>query len=307
MKNYYEILEVEENSTEDEIKKKYRQLSKKYHPDINPNGAEKFKEIVEAYETLSNTEKRNKYDFQRKNPHQDININDIFSQMFGGAANGFNVRRNGAPDKIVKVQITPIESLLGSEKNLIYMKDLVCNSCHGAGGEQQSCGSCKGSGFHIKTYGTGFLVQQVRTVCDTCGGRGFTLVHRCYNCGGKGTKSTTQDLKIKLPVGIDSGQYLKVQGMGDYVNGHVGDLAIQIEVIPKDGYEKINNDLVYNLYLNLEELNKDSYIVPYPIGDLNVQAPKVFDTSKPLRLRGKGYNGGDMYVKLHVKFERNVL
>ena len=254
-KNYYEILEVEENATEEQIKKSYRNLSKKYHPDVNPNGTEKFKEIAEAYETLNSPEKRKEYDFRRKNPFEgSFNVEDIFSQMFGN--NNFGQRRKNAPDKLVKLQVTPIESFLGSEKSLIYMRELYCDICKGTGGEQQSCLSCKGNGFHIKTFGTGFLVQQVRATCESCGGRGYTLVHRCYSCGGKGTKGSASEVNIKLPVGIDSGQYLKMPDMGDFVGGTYGDLVIQIEVIPKDGFEKINNDLVYNLILNLEEIKK---------------------------------------------------
>ena len=94
--------------------------------------------------------------------------------------------------------------------------------------------------------------------------------------------------------------------LGDFRNGEYGDLVIQIELISNDGFEKIDNDLIYNLFLNLDEIQKDKYVVPHPDGDLSVNAPKVFDTSKPLRLRGKGYNGGEMYVKLNVKFERPI-
>lgn len=309
MKNYYEILEVEENASEDQIKKNYRTLSKKYHPDLNPNGDEKFKEIAEAYETLSDTEKRRKYDFNRKNPNQGgMSFDDIFSSMFGGGGNPFaqQTRRNPAPDKLVKVQISPIESYLGSEKNLIYMRENQCTTCSGSGGEQQSCMTCKGAGFNVKSFGTGFLTQHMRTTCETCGGRGYTLVHRCYSCGGRGTKGSSQELNINLPVGIDSGQYLKMPNMGDWVNGFYGDLLIQIEVVPRDGFEKMNNDLIYNLFLNLEEIKKEVYLIPHPDGELNVKSPRLFDTSKPLRVRGKGYKGGDMYIKLNVRFEKDV-
>jgi len=129
-------------------------------------------------------------------------------------------------------------------------------------------------------------------------------VHKCYSCDGRGVKSKANEIKINVPHGSDNGQFLKLQNMGDFSNGEYGDLVIQIEMVNKDGYEKINNDLVYNLYLNLEEVNKEKYTIPHPSGDLNTSAPKVFDTSKPLRLKGKGYQGGDMYVKLHVRFER---
>jgi molecular chaperone DnaJ len=168
------------------------------------------------------------------------------------------------------------------------------------------CGTCKGQGFEIKTFGTGFMVQQIRSACNTCGGKGYTLVHKCYGCGGQGVKSTANNIKITLPRGIDSGQFLKVENAGDFRNGEYGDLVIQVELVNKDGYEKMNDDLIYNLYLNLEETQQEKYVIPHPDGSLSMEAPRVFDSSRPLRLRGKGYNGGDMYVKLNVRFERPV-
>ena len=307
MKDYYKILEVEEKATDEDIKKSYRSLSKKYHPDINPDGSEKFKEIAEAYEVLGDKTKRVQYDNSKNNPYNGTQFENIFSQMFAGNNPNFRQhRRKSAPDKIIKVQITPIESYLGQEKTIQYFKDNHCNICNGSGGEQQGCNSCGGSGFQIKTFGTGFMVQQVRTACQTCGGRGYTLIHKCYSCEGRGVKSATHEIRIKIPVGIDNGQYVKLGDLGDFRNGEYGDLVIQIELISNDGFEKIDNDLIYNLFLNLDEIQKDKYVVPHPDGDLSVNAPKVFDTSKPLRLRGKGYNGGEMYVKLNVKFERPI-
>ncbi len=307
MKDYYKILEVEEKASADEIKKSYRSLSKKYHPDVNPNGTEQFKEIAEAYDVLSNPDKKANYDNSKSNPFQGTPYADMFSQMFGKGNNQFRQpRRKNAPDKVIKVQVSPVESYLGSNKELHYVKNNHCQTCNGSGGEQQMCGTCKGQGFEIKTYGTGFMVQQIRSACNTCGGKGYTLVHKCYGCGGQGVKSTANNIKITLPRGIDSGQFLKVENAGDFKNGEYGDLVIQVELVNKDGYEKMNDDLIYNLYLNLEETQQEKYVIPHPDGSLSMEAPRVFDSSRPLRLRGKGYNGGDMYVKLNVRFERPV-
>jgi molecular chaperone DnaJ len=307
MKDYYKILEVEEKASTDEIKKSYRSLSKKYHPDVNPNGTEQFKEIAEAYDVLSNPDKKANYDNSKSNPFQGTPYADMFSQMFGKGNNQFRQpRRKNAPDKVIKVQVNPVESYLGSNKELHYVKNNHCQTCNGSGGEQQMCGTCKGQGFEIKTFGTGFMVQQIRSACNTCGGKGYTLVHKCYGCGGQGVKSTANNIKITLPRGIDSGQFLKVENAGDFRNGEYGDLVIQVELVNKDGYEKMNDDLIYNLYLNLEETQQEKYVIPHPDGSLSMEAPRVFDSSRPLRLRGKGYNGGDMYVKLNVRFERPV-
>ncbi|NBO23261.1 hypothetical protein EBU94_07995 [bacterium] len=305
MKDYYKILEVEENATDEEIKRSYRNLSKKYHPDMNPDGAEKFKEIAEAYEVLSDKEKRENYLSQKNNPYGGTPFQEFFSQMFGNQEQFFRGRRKSAPDKIIKVQISPIESYLGSEKKFQYFKENHCEVCSGGGGDHELCKTCNGQGFQVKTFGTGFMMQQIRSACPTCQGRGQILIRACYSCGGKATKGSVNEIKVKLPQGIDNGQYLRMENLGDFRNGEYGDLVVQCEVTPKDGFEKIGDDLIYNLFLDYKQLKQDKYTIPHPNGELNVEAPLKFDTSKPLRLKSKGYNNGDMYIKLHVKFDRN--
>lgn len=308
MNNYYEILGVSKDATQDDIKKAYRKLAIQYHPDKNPNGDEKFKEIAEAYDIIGDESKRKNYDNRLNNPFAGggnrMSYEDFISQMFNNQNN--NQKRKAAPDKIIKVQISPIESYNGLDKKINYIKDNKCNTCNGGGGDQQVCNTCGGAGFQIKSFGTGFMTQQIRTSCGTCGGRGYTLIHRCYNCGGNGVKPNTHEINVKLPIGVDSGQYLKLADLGDFRNGEYGDLVIQIEVVAQDGFEKINNDLIYNLFLNLEEVKQDTFTIPHPNGNLIMNALKTFDTSKPLRLRGKGYPGGDMFVKLNVKFDKAI-
>lgn len=311
-KNYYEILGVDESATQDEIKKAYRKLTLEFHPDKGGD-ENKFKEIAESYNIIGDTEKRKQYDQNKNNPFANmgggISHEDFINQMFGnrgGNPFGNQQRRKSAPDKVVKVTINPIDSYRGTQKTIQYAKDNKCDSCNGSGGEQQVCTGCNGMGFHIKSVGTGFMTQQFRTACGGCGGRGYTLVHRCYSCSGNGVKPTTNQINIKLPVGVDSGQFLKFVDLGDFRNGEYGDLILQLEVIPQDGYEKMNNDLIYSLYLNLDEVLQDKFTIPHPDGDLNINAPNVFDTSKPLRLKGKGFPGGDMYVKLNLRFQKTT-
>lgn len=309
-KDYYKILGIteEEKKLNDSefskvIKNKYRALSKQKHPDVGGN-EEEFKEIAEAYEVLGDGNKRAQYENQLNNPYGGTQFQDIFSQMFGGNPFG-GVRQQSASPKIVKVKVTPVESFLGSEKIITYFKENHCQTCSGSGGDRKPCGGCGGTGFKVRQFGTGFMVQHIRTNCDVCAGKGFTISVKCHSCNGKGAKSVANEIKVGLPVGIDDGQYLKLDRLGDFNNGEYGDLIVQVEMTPQDGYEKINNDLVYNIFLNYEELKNSSYMIPHPNGNLNVQAQKTFDTSKPLRLKGKGYNGvGDMYVKLNVKFDR---
>jgi molecular chaperone DnaJ len=304
MKNYYEILGIEEQASQDDIKKAYRKLAIQHHPDKGGD-ENKFKEINEAYEVLGDENKRKEFNNRKNNPYGGSSFEDLFSNMFAGGGNPFQQRRqNAAPSKIIKLVLTPVDSYLGVDKKITYFKNNHCQGCNGSGGEQQKCSGCNGLGYKLKTFGSGFLVQQIRTACEICAGRGYTLVHKCYFCSGNGVRSEAQELNIKIPVGIDNGQFLKMERMGDFVNGEYGDLMLQIELQPKDGYEKINNDLVYNLYLDLNTIQKSTFSIPHPHGELNMTAPKTVDTSKPLRLRGKGYNGGDMYVKLHLKFER---
>lgn len=297
MKDYYKILEVSENSSPDEIKKNYRNLSKKYHPDVNPEGAEKFKEISEAYDTLGDPQKKASYDSMKNNPF------GSFSQMFDFAFN--RQQKKSAPDKVVKIQISPIESFLSSEKVIQYMREVHCETCSGKGGDRDACKSCNGSGFQVKTFGNGFIIQQMRTTCQSCGGNGFSLSNKCYTCNGKGSKATVNTVNIQIPHGADNGHFVKLNSLGDFVNGQYGDLMVQIELTNKDGFEKINDDLVYNLFLTKNDLDNDKYTIPHPDGDLSISAPKLFDTSKPLRIRGRGFRNGDMYVRLNVKFHRS--
>jgi len=306
MKDYYKILEVEEQSSEDDIKKSYRTLSKKYHPDVNPDGEAQFKDIAEAYDVLGNKDKRAQYDNKKSNPYGGTPFEDLFTQMFNDRNHQHKPRRKSAPDKIIKVQISPVESYRASVKTINYVKEQGCHVCKGTGGDTNTCGTCGGNGFQIRTVGIGFMVQQIRTTCSSCGGRGQVIINKCYHCSGKGTKTESQEIRINIPHAADDGQFLKLQNLGDFSNGEYGDLVIQIEMVSKDGYEKINNDLIYNQYLNLEEVQQDKFNIPHPDGDLIMSAPKLFDSSRPLRLKGKGYNGGDMYVKLHVKFERTT-
>lgn len=305
MKDYYKILEVEENASDEDIKKSYRNLSKKYHPDVNPEGGEKFKEIAEAYETLGNKEKRVQYDSSKNNPFAGTSFQDMFNQMFNNGNTNFGQRRRKqAPDKILRLKVSPVESYLGAEKLIQYMRDYGCNTCNGTGGEQQICGGCGGSGYQVKSFGTGFMAQQIRTACPTCAARGYTLIHKCVSCDGRGSKTIVNEVRVKLPIGCDNGQYLRLGNLGDFRNGEYGDLIVQIELEPKDGYEKMNDDLIYNLTVNLDEIQQEKFIIPHPDGKLSMDAPKIVDTSRPLRLRGKGYNGGDMYVKINLRFER---
>lgn len=300
VKDYYKILEIEDNFTEDNLKKKYRELSKKYHPDINPSGNEKFKEITEAYEILSDPQKRERYDMEKNGGGFDWA--DPFSHFFN-----FNNNRESKSvrDTILKLVITPIESYNGSEKEINYNQKNPCGGCSGTGGEYIVCNNCGGSGRVIRNISNSLFTTRTAVTCPTCNGIGKIITKACYTCNGSKTFTKLNNIKINIPIGIDGGQFLKLENLGDWNNGYFGNLIIQIEVDNSKEFQKINNDLVYNLFLDDKQICSETYIVPHPKGDLSINALDVFDTSKPLRMAGKGYFGGDFYVKLNVKFKRN--
>ena len=305
MKYYYKILGVQENSNDEDIKKAYRKLSKEYHPDVNPNGTERFKEIAEAYDNIGTKEKRDQLKSRQTNPFAGQGFEDMFRDMFGGG--GGRPRRPTVPDKVVTANITPIQSFKGEDVTINYFRNVGCESCAGSGGNREVCVGCKGYGYHSIVSGSGFFRQEVRQVCKTCNGEGFKLINKCHTCSGIGKKPTAETIRIKLPVGIDDGQFLKLGELGDYHDGIYGNLVLQIRMMNIDGYEKIGNDLILNYYMDIDELKNDSIIIKHPSSDLKMDLPIDFDSSKPLRLKGKGYSGGDMYVRLHVKFDRSKL
>ena len=170
MKDYYKILGVGETATDDEIKKVFRDLSIKYHPDRNPDGEERFKEINEAYSILRDKEKRRKYDYDRKNPMGDFNMG-----QFGDFLNNFRRKSH----REIFSTITPIQAYRGGDIDLTYDRRIMCDDCTGTGGEYQHCTSCSGNGFTEQQYNNGLVFQKIRHVCSKCFGRGYTLIHKC--------------------------------------------------------------------------------------------------------------------------------
>jgi molecular chaperone DnaJ len=302
MKNFYNILGVTETASQDEIKKAYRKLAVEHHPDKGGN-EEKFKEISEAFDTLGDQNKRQEYDNNRNNPFNSGSggfnpFGDFFSGMY-------RQRKRSVPDKIVKVNVGAVESYLGVDKTINYTIKDKCNSCNGNGGDRVTCKTCAGDGFTIIRMGSGLFTQIVRQVCNSCNGVGYTFTNKCGTCHGDTTRDKNETITVKIPSGVDNGQFLKIQGKGDYSNGHYGNLVMQINMVPENNFEKDGNNLIYHTIFGLEDLSKESYEVPHPSGNISIKLPKTFDTSKPLRVRGKGYGGvGDMYLNLVVKFDR---
>jgi len=308
MDNLYQILGVNENATQDEIKKSYRKLALEHHPDKG-GSEEEFKKISTAYDVLGNEQKRKDYDNQKNNPFGNFGNGggfNPFEDFFGGNP-FFQQRKRTAPDKIINLNVGVIDSYLSSDVRVNYTRNVECNTCNGKGGTKKTCDHCRGEGYFTIKNGTGLFVQVIRQICGSCKGDGFTYLNTCSTCNGQTSTPSMESINIKLPHGVDDGQFFKLQGKGDYVKGVYGDLVIKVVMSPQNNFEKLNNDLVYNIYFDLNDLTKNDFIVPHPDGNMSIKFPEEFDTSKPLRVKQKGFklNGlGDLFIKMNVKFTR---
>ena len=308
-KDFYNILGVDRNASADEIKKAYRKLSKQYHPDVNPEGVDKFKEVAEAYDVLSNPDKKAKYD----NPASGMfggsfDMNE-FAEMFGFNPMNRGPQRQSAPEKIITVTITPEESYLGVNKSITYQRQKPCYSCSGSGGERQACGTCKGQGFFMQNQGNGFFQTVIRRECPSCKGKGSILIKACYECSGIGTKPEFKTLDFKLSHNVDDGDFIRVPNGGDYHNSTFGNLLLKIQLNRSELWEKSTEDLIFTkIYTTIEDMMEDEIVVPHPKGEIKIKKPDVLDTSSPLRVRNKGYMSpvrqGDLFIKQVVKLKR---
>ena len=305
METFYDILGVNDTATQDEIKKAYRKKAVESHPDKGGN-EETFKKISEAYDTLGDEQKRKDYDMKRTNPFGGFDgdpfsaFGDFFSNM-----NSTRVRR--APDKVIDVQIGAIDSFLGRNIDIRFQRKTNCNSCNGQGGERVTCNTCQGSGKITQRMGNSFFSNIFQVSCAQCNGKGHTLRNVCYSCAGEGKNNEIQTINLNIPHGISDGQLIKAQGYGDYHEGMFGDAILKLSVVEQDGFEKLNNDLVYNYKMSINDFNKDTLDIPHPSGTLNIKLPEEIDTQKPLRIKGKGFSNeglGDLYVKMYVKHKR---
>ena len=312
MKDFYSILGLNDKATEEEIKKTYRQLAKEYHPDRNPDGAEKFKEISEAYETISDPKKKSDYDNRKNNPFSNMggggNPFDIFSQMFGGRGGQRHQRRGS--DKMVNIAITIAESYLAMEKVVDYTRNVKCDPCSGTGGDKEQCNRCGGRGQIIFKTGTGFFGQVVAQTCDQCQGRGVTFKNVCQTCKGATSIPKAEKIQIKIPHGLDDGELLRVQNMGDFQEGGYGDLIVRVSLGQGEAMRKEGDNLFYDMVLTLDELKKGEFDIAHPEGKLTIKLPNTLTTQTPLRVKGKGFKRnslGDFYLNIDLNIDRTQL
>jgi molecular chaperone DnaJ len=309
MEDFYGVLGVKENATQEEIKKVYRKLVKENHPDKGGD-EEKFKKISTAYDVLGDENKRKQYDQQKNNPFGNMNgfggqtMEDMLNNMFG------NNRRQQTRvhDTVIDVHIGVLESYRGGKKTITYNRKGKCDPCNGTGGEKKICTTCNGQGFTIKQMGSGMFIQVIQVACGTCNGVGKITTAACYACGGQGSKNELKNIDIQLPHGIDDGQFLRLQGLGDYRDNGYGNLVIRVRAISENNFEKMGPNLIYNAFLNINDFEKGSFDVPHPDGVLNIKFPNNVDTSTPLRVRGKGFRSqqqGDLLINQYLKYNRN--
>lgn len=301
--NYYDILGVEKNATQEDIKKAYRKLAKENHPDKGGD-PELFKKISVAYDTIGDENKRKQYDTGGSNPFGfGGGFEDMFNQMFN-----MN-RKPKTHDTIIVADITVLESFLNVEKNISYKVKTKCEPCNGEGGDKKICETCKGNGFVTVRMGNGMFIQMVNTTCNICSGSGYNFEKKCNSCNGLGNKDTVKEVKIKIPHGVDNGQFFRMDGLGDFRNGQQGNLVIKVNLVNTENFEKNGNNLIYNKFYTFDELNGDSFDIPHPQGTLNVKLPKNMDTSIPLRVKGKGFRDnfgiGDLYINQFLKYTRS--
>lgn len=336
-RDYYEVLGVDKNASEDEIKKSYRKIAIKYHPDRNPGdkeAEEKFKEAAEAYDVLHDPQKRQQYDqFGFNGPGAggfgggfSGNMDDIFSMFgdifgghgFGGGFGGGQRRpqQQRGSDLRLKMRLTLQEISTGVTKKFKVRKDVPCSHCHGtgseAGNDTETCPTCHGSGIITHTTQSIFGMMQTQGVCPTCGGTGKVIKNKCHECGGSGIEKGEEVVEIKIPAGVAEGMVVNIPGKGNAAphNGIAGDIQVLIEEEDNDTFIRDGNDLIYNLLLDFPTaaLGGDVEIPTISNTKLKVKIEAGTQPGKTLRLRGKGLPAvqgygrgmGDLVVNISV-------
>lgn len=344
-RDYYEVLGIKKDASKDEIKKAYRKMALKFHPDKNPgdkNSEEHFKEAAEAYEVLSDDNKRARYD---QFGHAGMNnggggfggfggggmtVEDIFSQfgdIFGGHFSGFGSfggggrsrRVNKGSDLRVKVKLNLQEISNGVEKKLKVNKYTNCKVCNGtgaAGGSAYStCSSCRGTGYVTRVTNTLLGQMQTSSPCPTCNGEGKVITNKCTSCSGEGVIRDDEVITIKIPAGVAEGMQLSVSGRGNAARrgGVNGDLLVLIEEEKNPDLIRDGNDLIYNLYLSFPDAALGSNVeIPTVDSKVKIKIDPGTQPGKVLRLRGKGlpdingYGRGDLLVTINVWVPKNL-
>ena len=323
-RDYYDVLGVQRNASAEEIKKAYRKMAIKYHPDKNPGdkqSEENFKEAAEAYEILSNAEKKQRYDqFGHAGANAGggyggggMNMEDIFSQfgdVFGGGGGspfdsffgGGQQQRGGGGRRVargsnlrIKVKLTLEDIAKGAEKKVKVNKQIVCDTCDGSGAKDKSsfhsCKTCGGTGAVKRVTNTILGQMQTTSTCPTCNGEGSEITAKCNSCHGDGLVRGEETITINIPAGVSEGMQLSMSGKGNAAprGGVPGDLIILIEEIPHETLKREGNNIVYDLHLSfIDAVLGSSVEVPTIDGKAKIKIEPGTQGGKILRLKSKG-------------------
>lgn len=339
-KDYYEVLGVAKTATDEELRKAYKKVALKYHPDRNPGdkeAEEKFKEAAEAYDVLRDPQKRQTYD---QFGHEGLNgasgfggagggfggfgggmdMDDIFS-MFGDIFGGGRSRSRGrrvvkGTDLRINLPLTLEEIATGVTKKFKVKKNVACPECHGSGSADgsasETCSHCHGQGFVVTSTRTVFGMMQTQQECPVCHGEGTVIKNKCKRCAGNGVVHGEEVIEVSIPAGVSQGMVVTVSGKGNAAphNGVPGDLQVIITEKPNDTFIRDDKDLIYNLLLSVDQaILGDSVEIPLISGGkAKIKIEPGTQPGKVLRLRGKGlpavsgygYGQGDLVVKISV-------
>ena len=328
---YYDRLGVSKDASQDEIKRAYRKMSKKYHPDINkePGAEEKYKEVQEAYETLSDDQKRAAYDKYGPDGANGFGgqggfggfdggagfggFEDIFSSFFGGGATrNPNAPRQG-DDLQYRVNLSFEEAIFGAEKEVHYNREATCKTCSGSGAKPGTspvtCGRCHGQGVINVDTQTPLGMMRRQVTCDVCHGTGQEIKEPCQTCHGTGHEKQSHKVSVKIPAGVETGQQIRLAGQGEagFNGGPYGDLFVIINVNPSDKFTRDGSTIYYTLNISfVQAALGDTVEVPTVHGNVEMTIPAGTQTGKIFRLKGKGAprlrggSQGDQHVTVKI-------